>query len=80
PPERTHRLEAALKRVADGLGPARDQDVFLAELVGPLDTAMPEESEALGAVRAAAAEARAAGYDRVRATIADPDYTALVLE
>jgi len=80
PAGRLAHLKAELKWVAGGLGPARDWDVFLDELVGPLDEPLPDEAPALAAVRDAAAGARAAGYERARAVIAEPRYTALVLE
>lgn len=78
PPDRLGTLKSETKWAADGLGPARDWDVFATELLPPIAAALPDATE-LAALAAAAAAERARGYERVRQTLADPRYTALVL-
>jgi CHAD domain-containing protein len=78
PPETLAWLKAETKWAADGLGPARDWDVFCTEMLPPVAAALPD-AEDLGVLAAAAEAERAAGADRVRATLADPRYATLVL-
>lgn len=71
-------LKPEARRIVTGLGPARDWDVFLAELVGPVRAARPDDPD-LAALCAAAEVARAEGYATARAAIQDPAYTSFVL-
>lgn len=61
------------------LGPARDWDVFLTELVPPLQAARPDSGD-LAALTAAAEDARTLGYERARAALRSGRYTAFVLD
>lgn len=72
-------LAVELRWFAGELGPARDWDVFLAETLAPLRHALPGEAD-LDLLQAAGERCRLAGYDRVRAAIASPRYTAVKLE
>ncbi|MEQ8345133.1 MAG: CHAD domain-containing protein [Sneathiellaceae bacterium] len=72
-------LAAEIKWFAGELGAARDWDVFLAETLAPLRQALPGEPD-LEALQAAGERCRRAGYDRVRAAIDSPRYTAVKLE
>lgn len=60
------------------LGPARDWDVFLSDLLRPVDEALPEDP-ALSALRTAVSEARDGDYAKVRAAIASRRYAMLLL-
>ena len=73
---------AWIEREADDalrmLGRARDLDVFLDELLGPVAGEFPDE-DCLAALRRAAERERAAGYERAGSAIAAPRYTGFVL-
>ena len=60
------------------LGPARDWDVFLAELLSPLEKERPDDKD-LAVLRKAAEQRRDAAYDQVRETLSDPRYTRFLL-
>lgn len=79
PPGKADRFREDLKWLAGTLGPARDWDVFLAELLEPVDSARAADKD-LMALRKAGEQARRRGYDLVRKTMDDPRYTALLLE
>jgi inorganic triphosphatase YgiF len=78
PAERA-RLSGGAKTIVNGLGPARDWDVFLVELLAPVAAARPHDT-ALARLRAAAETARARGYVHTRAAIVAPSYTRYMLE
>ncbi|TWB41773.1 CYTH and CHAD domain-containing protein [Nitrospirillum pindoramense] len=71
-------LKAALKGLADAVGPARSWDVFLEELLAPVSAAMPEQ-ESLEALAVAAQGARGRGHAAARAAVSGPGYTELLL-
>ncbi len=79
PQETEERLGAELKWLAGEMGPARDLDVFLGELLRPLQAALPEDA-GLMLLEARARDERGAAYERVRAAFATGRYTALLLE
>lgn len=73
------RLGAEVKWLAGELGDARDWDVFLADLLEPVERALPGDP-ALGALRAAAEKECEAGYRRALAALGDRRCAALLLE
>lgn len=77
-PEARAWLSADAKAIVSELGPARDWDVFLAELLAPVVAARPNDPDLSRLVEAAKA-ARAEGYGRVRAAIEAPTYTRYML-
>ncbi|MFW5833385.1 MAG: CHAD domain-containing protein [Pseudomonadota bacterium] len=78
-PNRRAWLKDEAKAVMGALGPARDLDVFIEELLPPVAETRPNDA-ALGAMRAAAADARALAYDRVRDMLESPRYARFLLE
>ncbi|MDE1149600.1 MAG: CHAD domain-containing protein [Azospirillaceae bacterium] len=78
PPAQGDSLKAALKGLADSVGPARAWDVFLEELLAPAAQALPEQ-ESLADLAAAAQGARARGHAAARAAVSGPGYTELLL-
>ena len=71
-------LGTETKALAATLGPARDWDVFLAELLAPVKAAFavhPELYADLAALEAAALARRHQAYDRVRELFASPGHT-----
>jgi triphosphatase len=78
-PERRAWLSGEARRILQGLGPARDWDVFLTGSLAPVLAARPDD-RALAALRAAAEAAQAEGHAAVRAAIADPAYTRFLLQ
>jgi inorganic triphosphatase YgiF len=75
----TDRLARGVRWLSREMGEAREWDVFLAETLAPLRATMPEEPGlALIAERGSAARAQA--YERVRAALADPKSTRLLLD
>ena len=71
-------LSGEAKAIVDGLGPARDWDVFRVELLAPVAKARPDA--ALARLAAAAEAARTEGYAQVRAAIEAPSYTRYMLQ
>jgi triphosphatase len=71
-------LKPEAKRIVTSLGQARDWDVFLAELLSPVQAARPDDPD-LTLLRHTAEKARAEGYATARAAIRDPAYTRFVL-
>lgn len=65
--------------IAGALGPARDWDVFLSDILGPAEDSAPEDPTH-SALRGAARKARLNGYDEARSAIDSIDYTRFVLE
>ncbi|OYQ34171.1 hypothetical protein CHU95_11975 [Niveispirillum lacus] len=79
PSDQMDSLGPRVKALADALGPAREWDVFLGELLPPLVKALPGH-DGLVALERAARAARDGGYALVHATLADPAHTALLLD
>ena len=71
-------LSGEAKAIVDRLGPARDWDVFRAELLAPVAKARPDD-QALARLAAAAEAARAEGYAEARGAIEAPPYTRYML-
>ncbi|MBM3561156.1 MAG: CYTH and CHAD domain-containing protein [Alphaproteobacteria bacterium] len=78
PVEQFGWLKAETRWLTQALGPARDADVFLDELLAPVLAARPEDP-ALAALAACAAAARTEGYATAHAAMAEPRYTAFLL-
>ena len=78
-PARVDWLKAELKWIADQFGPARDWDVFNAEILGP-PMAAGVEPAAMLLLAAAAEERRREAYVLVRAALKSPRYAGLVLK
>ena len=72
-------LSGEAKAIVSRLGPARDWDVFLGELLAPVAKARPDDA-ALAALAAAAEAPRAQGYAEARAAIEAPSYTRYLLQ
>lgn len=72
-------LDREAKWLADALGPARDWDVFIAELLPPVTDASPGDP-ALACLAETARREQARGYVRVRAALEAPRTTAFILE
>ncbi|MGF1593500.1 MAG: CHAD domain-containing protein [Kiloniellaceae bacterium] len=66
------------KWALDCLGPARDWDVFLADLLAPMESNRPGDQD-LAALRAAAATCQATAYTELREALAAPRYTRFLL-
>ncbi len=60
------------------LGPARDWDVFLADLLSPLERERPDDKD-LAVLRKAAEQRRDEAYEQVRKALGDPRYTRFLL-
>jgi inorganic triphosphatase YgiF len=60
------------------LGPARDWDVFQADLLAPLEASRPDDSDFAG-LREAARERQATAYGQLRESLATPRYTHFLL-
>jgi inorganic triphosphatase YgiF len=78
-PAQRARLSDQAKVIVSGLGPARDWDVFLAELLAPVRAARPDDA-GLSRLAAAAEAARAQGYAQARAAIGTRAYTRYLLQ
>jgi inorganic triphosphatase YgiF len=78
PAEQQDWLKRDAKWLIGQLGPARDGDVLLAEVLAPVLAARPEDG-GLERLRAAAEARRAAGYETARAALAGPDHAGFVL-
>lgn len=79
PAEQGDWLGGEAKWLANTLGPARDWDVFAAELLAPVLDMRPED-DGLKRLAAATEAARVEAYEAVRQTIGGPRYTTFVLE
>jgi triphosphatase len=77
-PSRVDWLKMELKWIADQFGPARDWDVFVAEILGPPKAAGVEPA-AMIELAAAAEDRRLDAYALVRETLKSPRYAGLVL-
>jgi triphosphatase len=71
-------LKPEPKRIVTSLGQARDWDVFLTDMLSPVQAARPDDPD-LALLRHAAEEIRAEGYATARAAIRGPAYTSFVL-
>lgn len=78
PPDQADWLKSDAKWALNALGPARDWDVFLADLLAPLEAARPEDAD-LVALRGAARDRQAQAYAQLRTALAMPRYTRLLL-
>jgi len=78
PRDQTRPFREELRWLAGELGPARDLDVFLAEILEPLAERFADDPS-LKRLRDAARELREAGYARARAAIDAPRTGALAL-
>lgn len=71
-------LKTEAKWAINSLGPARDWDVFQADLLAPLEASRPDDSDFAG-LRAAAQQRQANAYDAMRDALGDPRYTRFLL-
>jgi inorganic triphosphatase YgiF len=71
-------LEEEARWALNALGPARDWDVFLANLLAPLEAARPEDAD-MAALRGVACERQAQAYRQLREALASPRYTRFLL-
>jgi triphosphatase len=78
-PEVRARLSGEAKAIVSRLGPARDWDVFLTELLAPVRAARPNDAELARLAEAAEAK-RSSSYAEARRAIASPSYTRSVLQ
>lgn len=65
--------------IAGALGPARDWDVFLSDILGPAESSAPDDP-IYKVLRGAARKARQDGYSGARSAMDSVDYTRFVLE
>ena len=79
PQETSERLGGELRWLAGEMGPARDLDVFLGDLLRPVQEALPDDA-GLALLETRARAERGTAYERVRAAFATGRYTALLLE
>ena len=73
------RLQRRIRHVAHALGPARDWDVFIDDLLGPVAAAIPSDPD-LEIIRGEAERERMRAYRDVRRALAAPSYTELRLD
>jgi CHAD domain-containing protein len=78
PAEERRYLANELKWLIGELGPARDWDVFLAEVLGPVINDLPDEGT-LGLLRSEAEDQRDRAYERAQAAIRSERYVGLAL-
>ncbi len=79
PPAQLDWLKAEAKWALNALGPARDWDVFQAELLAPLEAHRAGDPD-LAVLRAAARERQALAYQQVREVLSAPRYTRFLLQ
>ena len=72
-------LQTDAKQAIGALGPARDWDVFVADLLAPVIAARPDDT-GLKALRTRARSRVRAGYRRAQRHLESPDYTRFVLQ
>ncbi|NIA68842.1 CYTH and CHAD domain-containing protein [Pelagibius litoralis] len=78
-PEDHHRwLNTEARWALNALGPARDWDVFLAELLAPVEANRPGDKD-LAVLRKVAEKRRAEAYQQVREAVSEPRYTRFLL-
>jgi inorganic triphosphatase YgiF len=75
----TERIKGELKWLSHALGPARDADVFIAEVLAPQRKAKPDDP-GIAWLLEEFEEARAAGYARGHEAIRSPRYRNLVID
>jgi len=78
PPDQYAHLVTELKWLTGSLGPARDWDVYEAEIVDPVTVWLPD-SEALGMLRRRIKPRRARAWREAREAVSSPRFTELVL-
>jgi CHAD domain-containing protein len=78
PSDRPRLVSAALRWLADALGPARNLDVFATALVAPAAKALAEP-DAIAALAAAAERRRKAAYAEAAQAVRSVRYTGLIL-
>jgi CHAD domain-containing protein len=78
PADQVAYLGAELRWLIGELGPARDWDVFLADILPPVVAQFPEQAR-LAELQSAAEKIRDASYDRAEMAIRSPRYTGLVM-
>jgi triphosphatase len=79
PPQQYDFFVGEIKWLAGALGVAREWDVFLGELVGPVRVYFADDAS-LAALERAAGARRVLAYETARAAIASPRYTILLLK
>ena len=72
-------LRREAKSLIDGLGSARDWDVFIEDMLQPVMTARPED-DSLKVLQEAANEQRRQAYELARAMLRSPQYLRFVLD
>lgn len=78
-PEERAWLGGEARTIVSSLGPARDWDVFLSELLAPVSAARPDDASLAHLAEAAQPE-RVKGYEQARAAIGHPSYTRFALQ
>lgn len=78
PGDEPNELVEEIKWAMDELGPARDWDVFVTEVLDPI-AAWQNNDPGVGLLRSEAEECRKAAYARAQATILSPRYTRMLL-
>lgn len=79
PPDDLAWISREARWLIQSLGPARDWDVFLTELLPPLNKARKDNAD-LALLSEAAEDARKLGYERARAALRSSRYTAFALD
>jgi len=79
PIEQYRWLQEELKWLAGNLGPARDWDVFMADLLAPVQSALPEDTH-LQQLASVAKQRRRAAYDLAKEAIESRRYTVSMLK
>lgn len=79
PDGQRRRLKRRLRGVAEALGPARDWDVFIEDVLRPVAADLVADDDIL-LLRGAAAQRRAVEYRKVRRVLAAQPYTEMRLE
>ena len=79
PIEQYRWLQEELKWLAGNLGPARDWDVFMADLLAPVQSALPEDTH-LRQLASVAKQRRRAAYDLAKEAIESRRYTVSMLK
>jgi inorganic triphosphatase YgiF len=73
------RIKSELQWITKELGPARDLDVFAAEVLEPMRTAHPEDGE-IAAAHRAFSERHQAAYERARASVGSDRFRHALLD
>jgi inorganic triphosphatase YgiF len=79
PPAQYRWVQDELKRLADCLGPARNWDVFTADLLAPVQSALPQDAN-LAQLADAASRRRRMAYDSAKEAIGSRPYAESVLK